>query len=106
MRKLYFHVLWTNDIKEQRRDRDYRAGIKTWTSASRYRLSRSFAFRSEAGWRGGGCTHAMHGRSGMTMNLRIPTMPRRGMLDFSPTRQKLLAPSATRREVLGASHEG
>ena len=48
----------------------------------------------------------MHGRSRMTIEPRIPTMPGRGMSGFHRPRQTLLAPSEWRREVEGESHEG
>ena len=49
----------------------------------------------------------MHGRSRMTIDPRIPSVPGRSMyVGFSPTRQILLAPSAKRREVSGESNEG
>ena len=32
----------------------------------------------EWGWAGGGCTQFVRGRSSMTIDLRIPTMPRGG----------------------------
>ena len=51
--------------------------------------------------------HAMHGRSRITRDPRIPTMPGAEPVRFSPTRrQALLAPGAKRREVVGESHEG
>ena len=49
-----------------------------------------------------GCTHVMHGRSRMTIDLRIPKIPGWS----TSTRQTLLAPSAKRREELDESHEG
>ena len=41
------------------------------------------------------------GRSRVTIDPRIPTMPERRHVGFSPTRQTLLAPSAKPREVWG-----
>ena len=35
-----------------------------------------------AGWEGGGCTQFVHGRSLMTINPRIPTMPGRSASGF------------------------
>ena len=55
------------------------------------------------GGKGGVCTHVMHGRNGMTIDPRIPTMPGQTTL---PTRLTLLAASAKRREVLGEPYEG
>ena len=52
----------------------------------------------------GGLLDTIHGRSRMTMDPRIPTLPRKEHVRFSPTRQTLLAPSAKRREVFGESH--
>ena len=48
----------------------------------------------------------MHGRSRMTTDPRIPTMPRRSMSGFHQPGKTLLAPSAKRREVFVESHEG
>ena len=53
---------------------------------------------------GGEVFVAMHGRSRMTMDPRIPTMP--GWLGLSPTKQILLAISAKCRKVFDESHEG
>ena len=49
----------------------------------------------------------MHGRSQMTIDR--PSHPYNAGTEhvgFPPTRQRLLAPSANRREVSGESHEG
>ena len=46
----------------------------------------------------------IHGRSRMTIDPRIYYAGTEHV-GFSPTRQKLLAPSAKRREVLGELHE-
>ena len=51
-----------------------------------------------------GCTQFGHGRSPMTIDPRIPTMPGRRTSDFN--QPGTLAPSAKRREVFGESHEG
>ena len=51
----------------------------------------------------GGVLIIMHGRSRMTIDPRIPTMPGQSTLGFQPP---LLAPGAKRREVFGESHEG
>ena len=40
----------------------------------------------------------------MTIDPCIPTMPGTEHFGFSPTRQALLAPSVSRREVFGESH--
>ena len=45
----------------------------------------------------------VHGRSGMSIDPRIPTMPGRSASGVSPARQTLLAPSAKRRELCSAS---
>ena len=55
---------------------------------------------------GRGGTQFVHGRSRMAIDPRIPVMPGRSTSGFSPTRQTLLAPSATHRQVFGESHEG
>ena len=56
---------------------------------------------------GGGCTQFVHGRSRMTIDPRIPTMPGRRTSGFyQPDKHCLLAPSAKRREVFGESHAG
>ena len=48
----------------------------------------------------------MHGRSRKTIDPRIPTTGTgTEHVRFSPTTQRLLAPSAERREVLGESHD-
>ena len=57
--------------------------------------------------RGGGHTHVIHGRSRMTIDPRIPTMPGRNTSGFpSPERHCMHAPSVKRREVPGESYEG
>ena len=48
----------------------------------------------------------MHGRSRITIDPRIPTMPGRSRSGFHQPGKTLLAPSAKRREVVGESHEG
>ena len=62
------------------------------------------------GWKGGveggGVLIIMHGRSRMTIDPRIPTMPGRSTSGFRRPGRHLLAPSAKRREVFGESHEG
>ena len=55
---------------------------------------------------GEGCPQFVHGRSRMTRDPSIPTMPGREHVGFSPTRQTMLAPSEKRREMFGESHEG
>ena len=52
------------------------------------------------GWRGqgGGVLDIMHGRSRMTIDLRIPTMPERSTSGFHPPRGHCLAP---KREAPG-----
>ena len=47
----------------------------------------------------------MHGRSRMTIDPRVPTLPRTEHVGFSPTRQALLAPTAKLRDVFGEPHE-
>ena len=51
----------------------------------------------------GGVFIIMHSRGRMTMDPRIPTRPGWSTLGLSSTWRILLAPSAKRREVLGAS---
>ena len=57
---------------------------------------------------GAGCTQFVHGRSRMTIDPRIPTLPERSTPGFHHTdrHETLPTPSAMRREVLGESHEG
>ena len=55
---------------------------------------------------GGGVLIVMHGRSHVTSDPRIPTMPGRSNVGLPPTRQTSLARSACHREVFGESHEG
>ena len=50
---------------------------------------------------GRGCTQYVHGRSGMTIDPRIPTIPGRSTSRFHRPGRHLLAPSAKRREVFG-----
>ena len=50
----------------------------------------------------GGGTHVMHGRSGMTIDPRIPSMSGRSTSGF----HRPGTPSPKRRKVLGESHEG
>ena len=54
---------------------------------------------------GGGCARYVHGRSRMTIDPRILTMPGRSTSGL-PTTQALLAPSAKRREVFGSRMKG
>ena len=62
--------------------------------------------RDSLGARGGGGEgiRALRGLRLVTMERRIPAVPGRGHVEFSPTRQTLLAPSAKRGEVFGESH--
>ena len=53
---------------------------------------------------GGGVHIVMYGRSGMTIDPRIPYNARTQHVGFSPTRQTLLAQSAKRRGVLSLIH--
>ena len=55
----------------------------------------------EEGGDGGGCTQCVRGRSRMTIDPRIPTMPGRNTSGFHIPSGHLLAPSAKRREVFG-----
>ena len=48
----------------------------------------------------------MHGRSRMTVDPRIPTIPRRSMSGFYRPGRHCLQPSAKHREVSGESHGG
>ena len=48
----------------------------------------------------------MHGRSGRTIDPRIPIKAGATHVGVLPTRQTFLAPSAKRREVSGESNEG
>ena len=57
-------------------------------------------------WGGGRCTHVMHGRSRVTINPGIPTLPGRIRSGCHRPGRHWLAPSAKRREVLDESHEG
>ena len=61
----------------------------------------------ERGGGGGiGCAQFVHGRSRMTIDPRIPTMPGRSTPGFhQPGIHCLHQPSAKRREVFGESHE-
>ena len=54
--------------------------------------------------RGGGVLDIIHGRSGVTIDLRIPTLPGRSMSGFRRPGRTFLAPSANRREVPGETH--
>ena len=85
-------------------------GMKYGFTHGRVRYVRYKPFRSQkypgVQGRGGGVVDRrdvldiMHGRSRMTIDPRIHTMPERSMLSgFSPTMQTLLAPSGKRREV-------
>ena len=56
--------------------------------------------------RGGGGTQFVHGRSRMTIDLRIPTMPGRSTSSFHQPGRKCLHQARSSREVFGESHEG
>ena len=55
---------------------------------------------------GGGIVIFMHGRSRMTIDPCIPTMPGRTTSGFHPSGRRRLHPSAKRRKAFGESHEG
>ena len=55
---------------------------------------------------GGGGTQFLHGRSHMTMDPRVPTVPGRSTSGFHQSGRHFLAPTAKRREVFGESREG
>ena len=63
------------------------------------RLDASRRQRKHNEWRAGGgeCTHGVHGRSGMTVDPRIPTMPGRSTWSFIFNDQADIA--STKREA-------
>ena len=63
-------------------------------------------FANTQGGVGRGVLITIHGRSRMTMDPRIPTMPGTEHVGLSPTRQTSLAPSAKRREVSASRMKG
>ena len=63
--------------------------------------------------KGGKGNHVMHGRSRMTIDPLIPTLPGRSTSGFHrpgrhclPKREGIACPSAKRRDVLGESRDG
>ena len=67
---------------------------------------RAWGGQSKERGRGGGVLIVINGRSSMTIDPRIPTMPGDGEhVGCSPTRQTLLAPSTKRRGAFGESYE-
>ena len=61
---------------------------------------------NQGGREGGGGTQCVHGRSRMTIDPRIPTMPGRSTSGFHQPGRHCLHSSAKRREVFDESHEG
>ena len=59
--------------------------------------------RDARGGEGGGCTYFVHGRSRMTIDPRIPTMPGRSTSGFHYPGRHCLHQG---HEVFGESHEG
>ena len=55
---------------------------------------------------GGVCTQFVHGRSRMTVDPRIPTMPGQSTSGFHHPGRRCLYQARKRREVFGESHEG
>ena len=74
----------------------------TYTFPARDTRMRQRGGRRHGGRGGGGGTHFMHCRSLKTIDPRIPTLPEKEHVGFSPIRQQ---PSAKHREVLNESHE-